>query len=231
MAAESLYDRIQRRLDRLGLKAEMASVRAGMGRDGIRNIKRGKSVSPRGRNLKALADVLECSVEDLLGAEKRLPPERAAELRPAVPPPGVVPPPDYVAVPTIAPPPDGGGRFPGEDALLGPPKYFEEELVRSGLGAEPHDLRTMEVEGPSMEPLLHNRDRVLIDTRKVSLAEPGLFVLWDGGGLVCKWVQRVPGSEPAQLRLMSENPRFQPYDIPAERARILGRIVWFARRL
>ena len=81
------------------------------------------------------------------------------------------------------------------------------------------------------EPLLGNRDRVIVDTTKLSLAEPGLFVLWDGGGLVCKWVQRVPGSEPAMLRIMSENPRFQPYDIPAEQARILGRVVWFARRI
>src|SRR5262249_4888781 len=122
MAAESLYDRIQRRLDRLGLKAEAASVRAGMGRDGIRNIKRGKSASPRGRNLKALAEVLECSIEHLLGAEPRPPRGTAAE-----PPRNAVAMlPGYVAVPTIVPPAATGG-FPGPDALLGPPKYFEEE--------------------------------------------------------------------------------------------------------
>jgi phage repressor protein C with HTH and peptisase S24 domain len=97
-------------------------------------------------------------------------------------------------------------------------------LASDGVFCSPEDAVSAR---PRSEP----RDRIIVDTTKLSLAEPGLFVLWDGGGLVCKWVERVPGSEPAMLCIMSENPRFQPYDIPAEQARIVGRVVWFARRI
>ena len=64
-----------------------------------------------------------------------------------------------------------------------------------------------------MEPLLQNGDQVLVDTRKISVVEPGLFVLFDGDGIVCKWVERAHDSAPRKLRLKSENPRFDSYDV------------------
>ena len=127
--------------------------------------------------------------------------------------------------------PGSGGRRPVYRRRgSGPPKYFEEALLRE-LRAQPRDLRAIEVEGQSMEPLLQNGDQVLVDTRKISVVEPGLFVLFDGDGIVCKWVERAHDSAPRKLRLKSENPRFDSYDVVAERAQIIGRVVWFARRL
>ena len=64
-----------------------------------------------------------------------------------------------------------------------------------------------------MEPLLQNGDQVLVDTRKISVVEPGLFVLFDGDGIVCKWVERAHDWAPRKLRLKSENPRFDSYDV------------------
>jgi hypothetical protein len=58
-----------------------------------------------------------------------------------------------------------------EEEVLGPPKYFEEALLRE-LRAQPRDLRAIEVEGQSMEPLVQNGDQVLVDTRKISVVEP-----------------------------------------------------------
>lgn len=223
---DTLYDRILRRLDRLGIAAEDASKRAGMGRDGIRNIKRGKSESPRGANLKALADVLECSVDYLLGHE----PDEAITTSPDLPPEPLTEPPHYLPVSSIIIRAGMGGGRLVEEEILGPPRYFDEDLIRLDLRAQPVDLRVVEVEGPSMEPVLRNRDRVLVDVRKRSLAEPGLFVLYDGEGLVCKWVQRVHGSEPARIKISSENKAFDPYEVLAEQANIIGRVVWFARQ-
>jgi len=40
-----------------------------------------------------------------------------------------------------------------------------------------------------MEPLSWNRDRMLVDTRKTSVIEPGPFVVFDVEGIVCKWVK------------------------------------------
>lgn len=63
--------RIDQRLSELGLSREAASKLAGKSRDFIRNIAKNpeKPTIPRGDNLMALARVLECSPEYLLGHE------------------------------------------------------------------------------------------------------------------------------------------------------------------
>jgi transcriptional regulator with XRE-family HTH domain len=219
-----LAARIQVRLDQLGFTARAASIKAGLKPDAIRNIVRGKSQNPRGDTLRSLAQALDCSVRYLVDDDLIEDTPSDDYLPPNLSPPGYAPVP-YIAVRAAA----GGGRYI-EEEVLGPPKYFEEALLRE-LRAQPRDLRAIEVEGQSMEPPLQNGDQVLVDTRKISVVEPGLFVLFDGDGIVCKWVERAHDSAPRKLRLKSENPRFDSYDVVAERAQIIGRVIWFARRL
>lgn len=124
----------------------------------------------------------------------------------------------------------GGGGFV-EFEHFGHPKFFEDTLIRQTLRARPSDLRAIEVQGQSMEPLLKNGDILLIDARKIDYSEPGVFVLFDGDGVVCKWIERVHGAEPRKIRIKSENKRFSDYEILEEESRILGRVVWFSRAL
>ena len=124
----------------------------------------------------------------------------------------------------------GGGGVLIENAE-GEVRLFDEHLVLHELKATPLDLLTLEVEGQSMEPVLCSGDRVLIDRRKTNVAEPGLFVLWDGDGLVCKWVERDHERDEPSLRIISENTRFAAYSRLIEECRIIGRVVWFARPL
>jgi phage repressor protein C with HTH and peptisase S24 domain/lambda repressor-like predicted transcriptional regulator len=225
-----LAAQIQVRLDRLGFTARAASIKAGLKPDAIRNIVRGKSQNPRGDTLRSLARALECSVQYLVSGDDFTEDTPSDDYLPPNLPTLTMSPPGYAPVPYIAVrAAAGGGRYI-EEEVLGPPKYFEEALLRE-LRAQPRDLRAIEVEGQSMEPLLQNGDQVLVDTRKISFVEPGLFVLFDGDGIVCKWVERAHDSAPRKLRLKSENPRFDSYDVVAERAQIIGRVVWFARRL
>ena len=42
------------------------------------------------------------------------------------------------------------------------------------------------IDGDSMEPLLGSGDRILIDTSQRVPAPPGIFVIWDGPGLVAQ---------------------------------------------
>ncbi|HEX3065178.1 MAG TPA: S24 family peptidase, partial [Dongiaceae bacterium] len=211
LSSSDLAKRIDSRLQRLGISARAASLKAGLDADTIRNIQRGKSLSPRGASLNKLARVLECPVEYLLGHDGDLGMQHTPDL-PVV----TYAPPGYAAVPFIAARASMGGGHFVEDELLGPPKYYEESIIAGELRARPQDLRALEVEGQSMEPLLHSRDQVLIDTRKRNVIEPGIFVLFDGEGVVCKWVQRLPGKDPAKLRIKSENTRFEPYDVLAD---------------
>ena len=122
----------------------------------------------------------------------------------------------------------GGGSLPPE--AFGPPRYIEASLI-AALRASAKDLLSTEVEGQSMEDILYSGDQILVDIRKKNVSEPGIFLLWDGDGVVCKWVERQHGSEPPMLRIFSENKRFKEYSVIAEDAVIHGRVVWFARRL
>jgi phage repressor protein C with HTH and peptisase S24 domain len=225
---KTLADRIQYRLERLGMSARAASLKAGLGPDGVRNVLRGKSASPRGETLRRLAQVLETSVHFLVGLDEDEPlPAELVDDGAAV----AGAPPGYAPVPFIAMRAGMGGGGFVESEILGPPKYYEEDLIARELRAKPDDLRAIEVEGQSMEPLLQNRDMVLVDTRKTSVIEPGIFVLFDGDGIVCKWVERVHGASVPRLRIKSENGRFSAYEVLAEEVRVIGRVVWFARRL
>lgn len=60
-------DRINERLAAVGLKAQRASLNAGLSKDAIRNIQRGSSVNGRSDTLVRIAHVLDCSVAYLLG--------------------------------------------------------------------------------------------------------------------------------------------------------------------
>jgi phage repressor protein C with HTH and peptisase S24 domain len=66
---------------------------------------------------------------------------------------------------------------------------------------------------------------------KKTPSPPGIFVLNDGLGLIAKRVEIVPQSEPLKLRIISDNPRYQPYEIAADQANMVGRIRWFCREL
>lgn len=70
MTETILQTRIRERLDELGITPRAASLRAGLGPDAIRTILDGRSKSPRGERLQALARALECDIRYLLGATK-----------------------------------------------------------------------------------------------------------------------------------------------------------------
>ena len=60
---------------------------------------------------------------------------------------------------------------------------------------------------------------------------PGIFVIWDGMGLVAKRIEHVPHSEPPKVVLKSLNPEYDSYERLAEEIRVVGRAVWVSRRL
>lgn len=66
----TLADRIQSRLEATGLSANAASTFAGLGRDYVRDILRGKVKDPSADRLDRLAVTLGCSLAYLLGSEE-----------------------------------------------------------------------------------------------------------------------------------------------------------------
>lgn len=120
----------------------------------------------------------------------------------------------------------GGGTGEGdvEQALV------PRSLVEDELRATPKDLLLIEARGDSMEPYFLHGDQILIDKRDTDPVQPGSFALWDGDGYVVKLVERVPLKK-GHYRIFSANERFSAYEVSERDIRIMGRPVWFGRRL
>lgn len=108
---------------------------------------------------------------------------------------------------------------------------FSRDLVMRELQADPEKLLAMIAEGNSMEPAFLGGDQILVDTRRLSLAQPGAFCLWDGDGHVIKYLERIPGSDPAKVRVIAANGLYDAHERLIDDIRIIGRVVWFGRRV
>jgi hypothetical protein len=108
---------------------------------------------------------------------------------------------------------------------------FPEPVIRHELRARPDDLRIITVDGDSMEPLLTSGDRILVDTSQRIPVPPGVFVIWDGMGLVAKRVEHVPASDPPKIAVRSLNSQYPSYELTGEEVNIVGRVVWVGKRL
>ncbi len=177
----------------------------------------------------ALAEHLGCS-PDLLRHDRSS--RRAA--RPNTPPlPGpYAAPKGYSVVPEI----DvrvaaGPGAWNDQPEEIKEAWLFADPLIHHEFRAKPDDLRMITVDGDSMEPLLSSGDRIMIDVSRQVPSPPGIFVIWDGLGLVAKRIEHVPHSDPPKVVLKSLNPEYDSYERSADEIRIVGRAVWVSRRL
>jgi phage repressor protein C with HTH and peptisase S24 domain len=98
-------------------------------------------------------------------------------------------------------------------------------VIRAYSAAPASDLRIITVMGDSMEPSLQPGQRILVDTGDKKPSPPGIFVVWDGLGLVVKRVQMLPHSDPARVKITSDNPKYDPYERTIDEAYIQGRVI------
>lgn len=121
------------------------------------------------------------------------------------------------AIPELCSPEDG----------LRPAEHWK--IPRTYIAAfteEPDKLAIIRVAGDSMEPEYQAGDRVLIDTAHRIPSPPGIYVLWDGFGLVLKRLELLPGmEEPRRVRIMSINPAYSSYELTLEEISINGRVI------
>ena len=105
------------------------------------------------------------------------------------------------------------------------------DYVRHELRVSPKSARLIEVRGDSMSPTLESGDRVMIDTSDQVPSPGGLFALWDGFGVIVKRLEHVLNSDPPRLKIKSDNPRHDEVERTFDEVNIIGRVVWFARRI
>jgi phage repressor protein C with HTH and peptisase S24 domain len=136
-----------------------------------------------------------------------------------------------VPVPEVRVSASAGGGAVNDVEPRGDNWYFPAEWLRHELRARSNDLRIITIDGDSMEPVLESGDRVLVDISRRAPSPPGVFILFDGIGLVAKQLEFVPNSEPPRVIIRSANADYRDYERTIDEVNIVGRVVWFARRL
>lgn len=122
----------------------------------------------------------------------------------------------------------GSGVEPFDQSLIvGVRPFSRQWLSKKGLKSE--NLKLLRVKGDSMEPLLKDRDMVMLDTSKTIPTEAMPFALRLDGELFVKGIQRQGGGS---LLLMSRNPAYSDILIdgkqPPDDFEVIGAVVWHA---
>lgn len=221
--ARTLAERLKARARQLGLSERAIGEHAGRTRSYVHDIWRGRSPRPNRARLQQFADVLQVDAEWLLSGMGRVEGE----------PPALLDDPDsFILVPSIkAPVVAGRGKVEETALAAGEPYQLRRSWILHHLQVDPEALRVMHVEGDSMLPTLLDGDMVLVNTARRQPRPPGIFVLFDGLGLVVKRLELLAESEPPRVRVVSDNPAYQSCESSLEEIRIFGRVRWFGRLL
>lgn len=119
----------------------------------------------------------------------------------------------------------GPGAFPGEEEAIGAFGVTERWLREQGLDAAL--LQAISVAGDSMDPTLRDGDEILVDLTPRGLRD-GIHVLRVDGALL---VKRLEVGRPGLLVLKSDNPAYDPIELPPAEVEVIGRVVWKSGRL
>ena len=230
-----LKKRVDKRLNELGLGPVEAATAAGMERTFIRDIIESKKVSVRTAGALQLSLALKAPKEYFLFEDYELPEayELAGHYDDFDPNARAV----VTAASDVVFIPEYDIRLAAGDGQLADAESikdrwpFSRRFLSNEVKVSLDNLSIVEVVGNSMEPRLQSHDRIIIDHTDTNPTPPGVFALWDGYGLVVKNVQRVHRSEPQRLLLVSDNPVFPPYEVLVDEITIIGRVVWFSRRM
>lgn len=212
-------------MQRKGLNARELADQASVGASFVYDILSGKSTNPTSRKLSNVADVLGIDLMYLLyGIDET---HAETDALPSQRPTGL-----YVGIPALTVVASMGGSAVLVDETAAAPYYFQKNWLKDDLGASPKDLRMVFISGDSMLPTLQDQDMVLVDTSQNLPSPPGIFVLFDGIGLVVKRLELIHQSDRrSEVQILSDNPQYAPYTSTLDDIRIIGRVVWFARAL
>lgn len=234
---EKAIKQIELRRKLLGISQRALSEQAGMAPNYLNQAVAGKA-KPKAETLFNFAQALGCTIEDLYAGngsiklESHIKPTRtdnawgnaSVAVQPIPKKSQSVSIPEYDVLASA-----GGGSHIEQEPL----KYmweFDPVFIHQ-LGVAARNAVIVEVRGDSMEPTLNSGDRIMIDRADTNVAMPGVFLIFDGGGTVVKRIEKVYGSDPLMVRLLSDNERHSAYKVDAASIHIIGRVCWRGGRL
>lgn len=217
---------VKKRLDQIGKNAFEAARDGGLERNYVNDILNGKKATIRGDKLAKLALGLDATPNEVLtGVFLDDDNPRSRDISTSDDLGAMVSIPEYDVRVSAGP-----GAFNDEEKIVDF-WQFSRRYIESELRVLPSNLGVVTVEGDSMYPTLWSGDRVMVDMTETNPAKGGVYALFDSNATVVKRLETVPASDPPQVVLISDNKAHNQYTVPAEMVRVIGRVVWFARRM
>lgn len=134
----------------------------------------------------------------------------------------------FCLIPRVKAVAGAGSSFEVDDSIE--KMYAFRESFMHYLGVKPAHAVMMFVRGDSMQPLINDRDTILIDTNDKTLREGYIYVLAIGDELMVKRPQKTLNG----WNICSENERYSPIPVEGqmlESLEVIGRVRWFGRVL
>jgi len=216
--------RLKLEMKKQGLSSTELARRAEVKTSFLYDVISGKSANPSTVKLARVADALGVSLTYLAGNSDNPLEEPRAPLK-------VEDSPDYAVIQRLVVDIAGGSGMLVSHYHKEERYYFRRNWIEDHLGVMPDDLRMLYVRGDSMEPTLYHNDIILADTTKKAPSPPGVFVLFDGFGLMAKRLEYASSDTQQRVRIISDNPQYSTYERSTEETFIIGRVVWFAREI
>ena len=121
----------------------------------------------------------------------------------------------------------GPGSAPGNVIVEAAAWNVPRDWLRSFTQAPFSDIKIISVLGDSMAPTLAPGHKLIVDTNPQAYkpSPPGIFVIWDGVGLVVKRLEVLSATDPLRIRLSSDNPAYAPYEALLDDINVQGRVV------
>ena len=120
----------------------------------------------------------------------------------------------------------GGGAFVISEATR--ELYAFRKTWLRKIASSPRDIVLIEVSGDSMEPTVQNGDVVMLDLGRRALKSGLIYAIRIAETILIKRLDILAGGN---VRVISDNRLYQPYEVPHRDLRIIGQVIWFARQL
>jgi phage repressor protein C with HTH and peptisase S24 domain len=228
---------IEKRMRLKGLTQKGLALTAGLNETAVRDILKGRSKDPQLSTLRALARVLDCSVEALYSNTNEAPkPAYGVSDRPETP--WVAPKTGmrmrdstndastlYVEEVDIASNPGLRALKDGRSKRVDGVWHMPEDAVGSHFSVDKGVLKVVRVQGDSMSPDFQPDDRVMINLEDTKLSPAGVFLLWDGAGFTLRRCELKPNTKPAQVILRARNADYGSYEVAVKDLTVCGRVI------
>lgn len=137
---------------------------------------------------------------------------------------------DYAALPVYDARLAAGAGGESEDEVLHH-VMFRMQWLKSVTTAPLDKLAVTEIDGDSMEPTLRSGDHGLIDsTQNMPSKKDGIYAIRTDDGLQIKRITTHPVTK--MLTISSDNKEYRSFDeIPPDQIHIIGRLIWYGRRV